>query len=798
MRVSLRWLRDYCECNVSVDELAEKLTMLGLEIETIERLGQDIDGVVVGRVLTVQPHPDADRLSVCTTDVGQQHPLQIVCGATNMKPGDLVPTALVGGALPGGFQIAKRKMRGVESQGMMCSIKELGLGEDQAGLMILQGDPPLGEDIRTTLGLDDAILELEVTPNRGDWASMIGVARELAALLRTPYTTPQVHIRESDEPAAGLSSVTIENPDLCPRYIGRVLKNVTIGPSPGWLVQRLLAAGQRPINNIVDITNYVLLETGHPLHAFDLAKLAEGRVVVRNARPGETIRTIDGELRELAPDMLVIADARAPVAVAGVMGGMDSEVGEGTHDVFLESAYFNPGSIRNTARALGMQTEASQHFQRGADVAMVEYAINRAAALMHELAGATLCAGLLDEYPNPIAMPEVTLRYQRAQTVLGTAIDPEFQKTALEHLGFDLRRSDNDGCTVRVPTWRHDVTIEADLIEEVARLYGYDKILTTVPSVRRTDQILAPQEERLAALRRHLVARGLTEIINWSFCARDDVHKAGLEDAFLDMVALTNPLSEKHACMRSSLIPDILNTVAFNLRHGNLAIAIFELGPVFRPLPDQELPEQRMRLGIALTGDAGSPHWSAPPRAFDFYDLKGIAQDILDFFGLSVSLDPVDDATFMTGHAAELRLDNVRLGLLGALRPEVAQRFGIDQLLHLLDLDLDALLHLPAPIPEFQPIPAFPPSLRDIAVVVDTSVQAGNLRHTALEAGGKLLRKVDIFDVYTGKPIPEGKKSVALSLVFQSDERTLTDQDTQKAFDRIVKKLQSAHQAQLR
>lgn len=797
MRVSLNWLRDYVGFDLSAEDLAEKLTMLGLEIEKIEKPGAEIEGVVVGQVLTVEPHPDADKLSVCTTDVGGEGPLQIVCGAKNMKPGDRVPTAVVGATLPGGFQIGKRKMRGVESQGMMCSARELRLGDDHAGLLILEGEPALGEDIRKTLGLDDAILEIEVTPNRGDWASMIGVARELAALLQTDYKTPEVAVKASGGEAAAISSVTIENPDLCPRYIGRVIKNVKVGPSPQWLAHRLVAAGQRPINNIVDITNYVLLETGQPLHAFDLDKLAEHRIVVRNAEAGETIKTIDGEDRKLTTDMLVITDARVPVAVAGVMGGLESEVGEGTVNVFLESAYFDPASVRSTARALGMVTEASQHFQRGADIAMVEYAANRAAALMAEVAGGEVCAGILDEYPRPLQMPEVTLRFARAQQLLGACIDPSFQKGALERLGFSVTAADDESCTVQTPTWRHDVSMEVDLIEEVARLYNYGNIEATIPSVHRTEVILAPQEQRLAELRRHLVSAGLTEIINWSFCAADDVDKAGLGAFFKNMVPISNPLSEKHAFMRSSLVPDLLNTVSFNLRHGNYSFAIFELGPVFRPIDGQDLPEQRMRLGIVLTGDHGG-HWSARPRPVDFYDLKGYVEGVLEFFGVESTFEPDEGGVFQQGHAASVGIGNADLGAFGAVNPAVRQKFAIDQEIFLLELDLDALLALPPPVATFQPIPAFPPSLRDMALLVDTKVPAGALRDAASRAGGKLLRTVDIFDVYTGKQVPDGKKSVALSLTFQSDERTLTDAETQKSWDRIVKVLQTEFQAELR
>ena len=390
MRISLNWLKELVDIDLGVDDLAHQLTMLGLEIESVERPGEGLSGVLVGQIQSIEPHPDADKLVVCKTDVGGEEPLQIVCGAKNMSVGDKVPTAIVGATLAGGFAIKGRKMRGVESQGMMCSADELGMGEDHSGLFIMDPETPVGVDALPLLGLDDVIFEIEVTPNRGDWAGMIGVARELAALRDGVIRPPEAALNETSEEAASLSSVTIEDPDLCPRYLGRVITGVKIGPSPAWLCQRLFAAGQRPINNIVDITNLVLLETGHPLHAFDYQKLAENRIVVRRARKGEPLKTLDDQDRALVEDMLVIADAKKPVALAGVMGGADSEVGEGTQDIFLESAYFNPVSIRRTARALGMNTEASQRFQRGADPEMAVYALDRAAALIQDIAGGSV------------------------------------------------------------------------------------------------------------------------------------------------------------------------------------------------------------------------------------------------------------------------------------------------------------------------------------------------------------------------------------------------------------------------
>ncbi len=799
MRLSLNWLKDYIDVPVGVDELALKMTMLGLEIETVERPWAEITEVYVGKVLAIEPHPNADKLVVCKTDVGQADPLQIVCGATNMSVGDKVPTALVGATLPGGFKITGRKMRGVQSQGMMCSASELGLGEDHAGLLILDPEVPVGEDCVTLFGLDDIVFQVEITPNRGDWASMIGIARELAALFGVPYRTPEIRITESAQQAAELSSVTIEDEDLCPRYIGRVLSSVKVGPSPLWLCRRLLAAGQRPINNVVDITNYVLLETGHPLHAFDYELLTENRIVVRRAKSGETITTIDGESHSLTPDRLIIADAQRPVAVAGVMGGRDSQVGERTTRAFLESACFNPVSVRRTARALGLQTEAAAHFQRGADPEMALYAINRTAALMQQLTGAEVAAGLLDVYPKPLEQKEIELRYNRTNLLLGTQVPSETQQETLENLGFEVLSTTEHSCKVRVPPWRHDVSQEADLIEEVARLYNYDNIEVTLPRIRQSEQVFAPHEHTICELRRLLVGLGLTEMFHWTFSCSEEVRRCGLDDAYLDMVALENPLSEHQATMRSSLLPGLMASVSRNLHHGNLNIMAFELGPVYKPRPDTDLPDEIMHIAVALTGCTGKKHWSQPQQPFDFYDLKAYAEAILNFFGVGAKFEESEFGLFQSGQCGQITLGKKHVtGVLGPVKKPVLQAYEIDQPVYLFEIELEALLKRDRGVAQFEDIPQFPPSLRDMAVVVDDSVPAGDIRDTAQQAGGKLLKSVSIFDIYTGEQVPPDKKSVALSLVFQSDERTLTDKDTQKAWDKILRKLQAAHQAELR
>ncbi len=798
MRISMNWLKEYVGIDVDAEELAHQLTTLGLEIASIERPGAEIKDVYVGKILSIDPHPDADKLVVCRTDVGRGEPLQIVCGAKNMKPGDYVPTAVLGATLPGGFEIARRKMRGIESQGMMCSARELGLGEDHTGLMILSTQPPVGSDVKALLGLDDAILEVEITPNRGDWACMLGVAREIAALYNKPVYLPAVNLKESPTPASSLSSVTIDDPELCPRYVGRVLNNVKVGPSPEWMCRKLMAAGQRPINNIVDITNYVLLETGHPLHAFDHKKLAEHRIVVRRARPGEAITTLDGEQRALSEDMLVIADAVNAQAVAGVMGGGDSEVDEGTTTVFLESAYFKPASIRRTSRKLGLVTEASQHFQRGADPEMAVFAINRAADLMQQLAGAEIASGLLDAYPRPVTPPEVRLRYARTNALLGTEISADLQGDLLCRLGFQIVTSDAVSCTLRVPTWRPDVYMEADLIEEIARLFGYDNLRVSLPQVRQSETIFAPNEARVRRLRRQLVDQGLTEAYHWTFTCADDIRKAGLDGAHLDIVTLQNPLSEKQAGLRTSLIPTLLNHAAYNVSHGVTEMAVFEIGPAYQPAPGADQPLQSLRLGILLMGHAESKHWSRPQQPVDFYDMKGRAEAVLGFFGVTAEFKETGLGCFQKGASAALLVDGAVVGHLGKITRTVLKAFDIEHEVYLLELCLDPLLERTPAVARFEEITTYPPSLRDMALLVDKGVAAGDLVRLARETGGKILKEVSIFDIYTGDRIPSDKKSVALGLVFQSPERTLTDDETQKAVDKILRKLQAEHKAELR
>lgn len=797
MQISFNWLKELVPLEADVDEIAERLTMLGLEIEAIRRPGEGIEQIYVGKILDIQPHPDADKLVVCQTDVGDGEPRQIICGATNMKTGDKVPTAVDGATLPGGFKIGSRKMRGIQSCGMMCSARELGLGEDHQGLLILDEDAPIGQDIREHLGLNDVVFEIEVTPNRGDWASMIGVARELAAHYGKELTLPEASLQEAGIPAAEVSSITIEAPDLCPRYAGRILRNVVVKPSPAWLCSRLIAAGQRPINNIVDITNYILLETGHPLHAFDYDKLCENRIVVRRAQAEEKIRTLDGESRQLDDEMLVIADAKNAQAVAGVMGGADSEVENDTTTILLESAWFERRTVRRTSRVLSLTTEASQRFQRGADMNMVTYALNRASRLMQELADAEVAPGILDTWPEKRDNAPVTLRYHRTASHVGVPIPPADQKDYLQRLGFSLLSEDESSATFQVPAWRHDVHHEADLIEEVTRMYGYENIPVTMPPVRQSESVFAPQATPLKNFRRYLAGLGLTEVMNWSFGSADAMTKAGLNDNADRQLPLANPLSESYAVMRASLLPGLFGTAAYNAKRGRRDLQIFEQGPVYLTCPEEVLPHEPTHVAIFLSGSMPG-HWSHDERPLDFFDIKGRLEDIARFFKKELTLSEAESVGFQNGQYAEIKWRKKDLGYLGKVSAEVIRAFDLPENSYALEINLEPLLERPAAPEQFTAIPQYPASLRDLAVVVDKNLPAKELLATAKQAAGPLLASMEIFDVYSGKPLQADKKSLAFSFAFQSPERTLTDKDTQKAMDRIVARLQKEFGAELR
>ena len=797
MNVTLNWLKTYIDFEFSPDELADRLTMLGIEVETIKQLGSGLEGVVVGRVNTVGPHPDADKLVLCQVDVGESEPLQIVCGAPNVREGMFAPVATIGTTLPIGLTIKRAKLRGEVSQGMLCSEKELGISEDAAGLMELSTDIPIGTSLVAALGLDDIMFELEITPNRPDCLSLIGVAREVRAETGNPLKLPDVDLKENETDIRDLTSVTIDAPDLCPRYAARVIQGVKVAESPAWLQRRLESVGIGVINNIVDVTNFVLMEYGQPLHAFDYHKLAENRIVVRRAADGEQLTTLDEVERELDPDMLVIADAEKPVALAGIMGGYDSEITETTCDVLLESAYFNPSSIRATAKAFGMNTEASYRFERGADPGVVLAALDRAAQLIAELAGGTVCEGIVDVYPGQQPLTQIQLRPDRANFILGTEIKTAEMEEILTRLGFDV---DASGSTYRitVPTFRSDLTREIDLIEEIARVYGYDNIPTTLPKGDIPVPTPDPKVEVHRRIKRFLLASGMMEAVNYSFCDPGCFEKIRLasDNPLRDAIPLRNPLSPEMSLLRTTLVPGVLENAQHNRNHQINTIALFEIGSVFLRDGNHKEPE---RIAGILAGQVGDGIYGNPYRNPDFFDIKGLVEGMLEVCGITeYTLQKTDVPTFHPGRNAEVLLADTRVGTFGEVHPEVLENYDLPYKAYLFEFDLEALVDAAVFAKRFEPISIYPKVERDLAIVVDKGILSDMPIERIYATGGEWVESVRLFDVYEGEQVPEGKKSLAYTIVYHSTTETLTDKAVNALHERVVEYLHQELGAELR
>ena len=797
MNVTLNWLKAYIDFEFSPSELADRLTMLGVEVESVKHLGTELEGVIVGSVTSIRPHPNADKLVLCQVDTGETEELQIVCGAPNAREGMLAPVATIGATLPVGLTIKSAKLRGETSQGMLCSEKELGLSGDAAGLMELSTDIPLGAPLSEALGLDDVVFELEITPNRPDCLSLIGVAREIRAETGNPLKLPTVDLQESGINIRDLTSVTIGAPDLCPRYAARVIQGVKVTESPAWLQQRLESVGIGVINNIVDVTNFVLMEYGQPLHAFDYHKLTENRIVVRRARDDEQITTLDEVARELTSDTLVIADAEKPVALAGIMGGYDSEITETTCDVLLESAYFNPLSIRATAKALGISTEASYRFERGADPGAVLAALDRAAQLIAELTGGTICDGIVDVYPGQQPLTEIQLRPERVNFVLGTTIETAEMVQILDRLGFDV---DITGKVyqVVVPTFRSDVTREIDLIEEIARVYGYDNIPTTLPKGDIPVPAPTPKTEARRRIKHFLLAAGMMEAVNYSFCDPNCFDKIRLnaDDPLRNTLQLRNPLSPEMSVLRTTLTPGLLENAQHNRNHQIDTIALFEIGGVFVHDGKEKEPE---RVTGVLAGQIGEGVYSDPYRHPDFFDIKGLVEGMLEVCGVvDWTLQKTDALTFHPGRNAEVLLGNRRIGVFGEVHPEVLENYDLPYKAYLFEFDLEGLADAATFAKRFEPISIYPKVARDLAIVVDKETLSDMPTELIYTTGGDSVDSVRLFDVYEGEQVPEGKKSLAYTITYHSATETLTDKAVNTLHDEIVKCLNRELGAELR
>ncbi|MBW1952255.1 MAG: phenylalanine--tRNA ligase subunit beta [Deltaproteobacteria bacterium] len=799
MRLSINWLKDYLDLTISPAELADRLTLVGLEVEVIETLQPAFSGVVVGRVKTVEPHPRADRLQVAGVDDGC-HVYQVVCGAPNLQSGRLYPFAPVGAVIAGGQNIKAAKLRGVVSEGMLLAEDELGLSEDHLGLMEIPQDLEVGADLGEALALRDVVLEVAITPNRPDCLSILGLAREISALLDQPLQLPHISVPEGLDNIEDWAGVSIEAPDHCPRYAARLIRNLVVKPSPFWMRQRLQACGLRAINNLVDVTNYVLLEYGQPLHAFDFDRLEGGRIVVRLPQPQEkSFTTLDGQARYLHPETLLICDARAPVAVAGVMGGLASEVTPATCQVLIESAYFNPRSIRRTSKRLGLSTEASYRFERGVDPEGVINALERATQLMAALGEGQVCQGRIDVYPQPVIRPQLQLRAARTNAILGTDLSLQRLAELLRRLNMPPQRLDADTLEVQVPPYRGDLTREVDLIEEVARLHGFEHIPVSLPQVAMAAHRPPKAAVMRSAAKAILLGMGFFEVITYAFQAErlSSFLVAGSSDPS-QFVQLANPLSEEQAVMRLDLIPGLLETMRKNAAHSIYDLKIFELSKVFIPRSLEQLPEEKPMLAGLMSGVRQPPGWNVPEEELDFFDLKGAVETLLS--GLlvpEVSFQPVPGLPFLQEGARVFSAD-LELGFLGELHPEVGRQFDLKAPAWIFNLQFDRLTEVAREFATFTPLPRYPAVYRDLALVVDNSIATAQVLSAIYRYGQPWVVEANLFDVYSGPPIPEGERSLAFHLCYLDPERTLTDIEVNQQHEALIQNLQQELKARLR
>ncbi|MCY3823008.1 MAG: phenylalanine--tRNA ligase subunit beta [Nitrospinae bacterium] len=802
MRISLEWLADFIDLDLEdaglPESLANGLLLAGLEVEALERPDASFDGLVVAEVLSVDPHPNADRLKLCRVADGAGE-RSVVCGAPNVAAGRRVVLAKPGVRMPGGMKVEVAHIRGEQSEGMICSERELGLGTDHSGIMVLGDATAIGSDAADLLGLNDVIFDISITPNRADCLSVMGVAREAAALLGIPLRTPEISIQEDESvAAASVCAVEIRDPDKCPRYAARIIQGVEIGPSPGWMARRLRAAGMRPINNVVDATNYVMLSLGQPLHAFDLHRLAEQKIIVRRWTGSDgPFTTLDGQGREMDDEDLMICDGEKPVAIGGVMGGLFSEVSDDTRDILLESAYFTPQTIRRTRRRLGMSTEASYRFERGVDPSGTVRAADLAAELIRQTAGGVIAKGAVDAHPAPIAPKQVPIRVARASSLLGVSLGAPRVRESLESLGLLVSEKEDGVFSVEVPTFRPDIEREVDLIEEVGRRVGYENIPATLPASE--SPAARPTRTRSLELqaRRIMVAGGFSEALNYSFVSREALRSMGWRED--QMVALRNPLSGEMDVLRTTLFAGLLANVAHNLSRGVHAIRLFELGRSFHPANGEALPDQVLRMAGVVVGNATAGDSVSLPEALS--ELKGVLERFLESSGLeNLRFEPVDAGTGWESSAvSRILAAGVTLGNIGLVSPEALGFWDIETDVSAFEISLAALAEIdPAPL-RLTPLPRYPASLRDLAVVVDAVRTNGEIEEIIHQAGGDWLESVNLFDVYQDAALKaSGEKSLAYSLVFRHPEATLTDEQVSEAFDGIIGALGARLGARLR
>ncbi len=794
MKVSLNWLKTFVPIELTPDELAAALTMTGLEVEAVSDRFEYLKSVRVGHVTAVKDHPNADRLKVCDVDIGEQT-LTVVCGAPNVREGMLSPIALPGTHLPNNRILEKGLIRGVTSEGMLCSEAELEIGMDTSGIMTLDDNLTRGQALSTALNLSDTMIEIDLTPNRPDCLSIIGTAREIAAIVKKELSCPDNALPVAGKEIHERTSVTVDAPDLCPRYAARIIENITVAPSPFWLQERLRSVGLRPINNIVDITNFVLMEQGQPLHAFDLDRLEEHRIVVRAAAEGEVFTTLDEKERTLLKNMLLICDGKKPVAIAGVMGGLNSEIETDTRNVLLESAYFNPVSIRKTSKTLGLNTDASHRFERGVDPQGTLLALDRAARLIAELGNGRILDGVIDECGNLPQSQTITLSAKQTNRLLGTDFNPTEIRDLLISVGFNTAEKTRDALSVTAPSFRVDIKRPEDLMEEVARLSGYDHIPTTyplIPAEARTPQTVIDHRRNAKTI---LNGFGFDEAINYSFMDTMDCDRLLLhtDDYRRSLVEILNPLTEDQTVMRSTLLPGLLKSAHRNISQRSKTSRLFEIGKVFIGKGKTHLPNEIEILAGLWTGLRTDALWNVPETDCDFYDLKGVVEALfsaLKIKNISFTRMPVGAGAYMKkGFAAQIIAGDTPLGLVGELHPRVLRNYDLKQAVFYFELDISKLYGMIPESLQARPIPKYPATSRDVTVIIDRDIEADSLLTFIRDLKEDLVEQLSLFDVFADDPIPDGKKSVSFRIVYRSHEETLEDDRVNNLHKRLSERL---------
>lgn len=784
MNLSMKWLNDYVKVDKDLREFSESLTMSGSKVEGYKILGEEIQNVVVGKILSIKKHPDADKLVVCQIDVAQGEPIQIVTGATNVFEGAVIPVALTGASLPNGIKIKKGKLRGVESNGMLCSLGELNLTTDDFpnamdnGIFIIEQDCVIGRDIKEFLELDDVIFELEITSNRPDCLSVVGLAREVSATFGTEYTIKKPTISNEQGNINDMLSVTVENKDLCKRYMAKIVKDVKVEPSPKWLRDRLKSCGVKPINNIVDITNYVMLEYGNPLHSFDYDKIKGNKIVVRNANNNEKFETLDNQETELTNEMLVIADEKNPVAVAGVIGGLDSGVCENTNTIIIESANFNGASVRKTAKKLSKRTDSSSRFEKGLNSDLCQNSLIRVCELIQQLGAGTVVGGEIDIKNYTESKNFIDFNFKYVNKFLGTDITRVEMIKILKSLDFEV---ENDKITV--PNFRIDVEHKADIAEEIARIYGYNNIPTTYPK-GIANATLTPFQKFENKVNDLMLQSGLYETITYSFISPkyyDNINLAQ-DDILRNSIKIRNPLGEDTSVMRTTAIPSILEVLSRNFNNRNPECMVYEIATEYLPVENQQLPKETKHLTIGMYG-----------KNIDFYNIKGIVENLFENLKIK-NIDIItckNNKTFHSGRCGEFICDEQNIGIIGEIHPIVAKNYNLTTKAYVAKINMEELFKLVLSDIQYKPLPKFPASTRDLSLICNIDLPVGEIKKIILKDAGKLVQSVNLFDVYTGEQIEQDKKSVSYSIVLRSSENTLTDEQCDNIINKILKNLKT-------